>query len=159
MSTNTLPQVTESEKLSPNTIIPLYVIDATNFGAGILRFCNDSMPDGTDVAWNGDAYARFPIQVTGFDYSSRGQLPRPKISVSNVYGTFTALNKAYQDLTRARFIRRRVFFRNLDGQPGADPNAHYPEDIFFFLRKIQQTKNSVQYELASALEIDGLAIP
>lgn len=159
MSTSNLQIQKEQELFDPNFVVPMYVIDAGRLGGDILRFCNYTLPDGNDVLWQANTYARWPMTVDGFEFSSAGQLPRLKVTFSNVFGTFTAFNRGFADLTRALFIRKRAFFKHLDGQAAENPNIHYPDDIFTFSRKIIENKNIVQYEMTSELEIDNLALP
>jgi lambda family phage minor tail protein L len=159
MSADTLIPLQEAEKLSPNAIISMFVLDATGIGGGIFRFSPLSRADGSDIVWQGDTYTRFPLKAEGYEFSTKGELPRPRVTFSNLFGVFTALNLGYQDLTRARFTRKRCYKKNLDGEAQANPNASYPDDVFFIGRKIIQNKQLVQYELVSSLEIDGPQIP
>ena len=43
-----------------------------------------------EIVWAGNSYQRFPIEATGFAYQ-RGQIPRPKLIVSNALGTISAI--------------------------------------------------------------------
>ncbi len=159
MGADTQTVLQEAEKFSPTALIHLYVIDASNIGGGIFRFSNDCLPDGTDIVWQGNTYARYPVKADGFEFSAKGQLPRPRLVFSNLFGTFTALNRGFNDLSRAKFIRKRCYFKNLPGQPQANSNAAYPDDVYSFFRKVSQNKQQVEYELASAMEIDGPYLP
>jgi len=40
-----------------------------------------------------------------------------------------------------------------------DPNAYFPEDIYFIDRKSGENKNSVEFELASPFDLQGLKLP
>ena len=40
-----------------------------------------------EIVWAGNSYQRFPIEATGFAYQ-RGQIPRPKLVVSNALGNY-----------------------------------------------------------------------
>ena len=43
-----------------------------------------------NIVWAGNSYTRFPIVAEGFAFQ-RGQLPRPKLVVSNAFGTISAI--------------------------------------------------------------------
>ncbi len=120
---------------------------------------------GANVVFSGVTYVAFPIEVTGFGMKAKGELPRPTMNIANVAGTITALVLSFDDLVGAKVTRRRTFARYLDTQPGgavnpdADPNAQYPPDVFYVNRKVSENKLSVQFELTTALDVDGLKLP
>ena len=119
-----------------------------------------------------------PIQATGFAYQ-RGQLPRPKLSVSNALGTITAIllnvNKvtAGNDLSAATVTRIRTLARYLDavnfppdedgvqvnplGTP--DPTAEFPREIYKIDRKSAENRNLVEFELAAVFDLIGVRAP
>ena len=69
--------------------------------------------------------------------SAKGELPRPKVSITNVQGLFSGLIRMYDDLIGAKLTRKRTFARYLDavnfknGNPTADPNVQFPDDIWY----------------------------
>ena len=72
-----------------------------------------------EIIWASNSYQRFPIEATGFAYQ-RGQIPRPKLVVSNALGTISAIlllvnqTTTGNDLTGATFTRIRTMARFLD---------------------------------------------
>lgn len=154
-----LEQIT---RLQTSAVIHLYVLDATALGGGILRFAPTSgaadEPART-ITWRGEEYTPWPIEAAGFELKSQGTLPRPQLRVANVMGTFTALCLAHQDMVGARFIRKRTFAVYLDGSPTADPLAAFPDDIFRIEKKSYEDKNSVEFELVTSLELEGVNLP
>ena len=106
-----------------------------------------------------------PIEASGFDVNSKGTLTRPKIKISNAKGLFSALIRQMDDLIGAKLIRRRTFARYLDeknfknGNPYADPTQCFPEDLWFFDQKITETKDYIEWELASAFDLQGVKLP
>ena len=54
-----------------------------------------------------------PIQATGFDFTSK-KLPRPRLSISNILGTFTTLILTVPGLEGAKVTRIRTLSRYID---------------------------------------------
>lgn len=104
----------EIQKLTPSAIIELYEIDASVVGGTIYRFHSGKNLGMTDVVWQGNTYSAFPIEASDFEWNGKGQMPRPKVQVSNVLGTITALVLAYQDLVGCKFTRIRTLAKYLD---------------------------------------------
>lgn len=169
----------EIQKLAPSAIIELFVLDATAFGGGLYRFHAGTNQLSANIVWQGDTYTAFPIQATGFDYSGNGQLPRPKIAVANALGTITALVLNYDDLLGAKLTRKRTLAQYLDDVnfnaqsleldfvaqdyririSAADPNAEFADDVFYVDRKVNETKDVVEFELAAAFDVAGVQLP
>jgi phage-related protein len=41
----------------------------------------------------------------------------------------------------------------------ADPNAHLPDEVYYVHRKTVETKEGIEFELSSILEVDGVSFP
>ena len=155
--------------LEPNAIIELFQLhlDATLHGsADIYYFHNGVNADVTgNITWNGQEYFRLPLEATGFDYSSSGSLPRPKLAVSNIGSSITELLlqvnliTAGNDLGGAKVIRIRTLKKYLDGQPAADPHAQFPSEIWYVDRKSNENRAVVEFELASKFDLVGVMLP
>lgn len=164
----TTPETITSEiqKLAPSAVIELFEIDLTDIGGDLLRFHAGTNSLRANVVWNGNTYARFPVEATGFEISGNGQLPRPKLAVSNVLGTITTLVLAYRSLLGAKFTRRRTLVKYLDAinfdggvNPTEDPTAEYVPDIFYIDRKSMENRDIVEFELASPMDLAGVQLP
>ena len=170
--------VSELQKIAPSAIIELYELhlDATLHGVStIYRFhAGTNEVNNGDIVWNGNTYLRFPVEVTGFEFSGGGQLPRPKLQVSNAMSYVTAILLAVNnfntgnDLIGAKFIRIRTLARYLDavnfvgnvnpyGTP--DPTAEFPQEIYFIDRKTSENIASVEWDLAAAFDLMGVRAP
>ncbi|OXE37449.1 MAG: phage minor tail protein L [Phenylobacterium zucineum] len=155
----------EVQKLAPSAIIELFEIDASVVGGGVYRFHSGKNEYVADIKWQGVTYSAFPIDATGFEWNGKGQMPRPKVTVSNVLGTITALVLAYQDLIGCKFTRIRTLAKYLDaanfiaGNPDADPTAEFPRDVYYIDRKSSETNEAVEFELAASLDLAGVALP
>lgn len=149
------------QKLELGALIELFEIDTTTIGGSEKFYFYPGNPEGlAPLLWQGITYQPFPIKAEGFEMSARGTLPRPTLTVSDVTGVLSVLVRDYDDLLGARVVRRRTYDMYLDGRPGADPDQHLPDDIFFVERKPRAISGiDVQFELASAMDLEGVQLP
>ena len=166
------------QSTSPGSVIELFSIQLKTelHGANTLyRFHNGANLNANgEVVWAGNSYLRFPIDCSGFEFGSTGTLPRPKISISNIFGTITAIMQDVNettvgnDLNGATFTRIRTLARYLDaanftggtnpfGTP--DPTAEFPQEIYFLDRKVTETRDIVTWEAQSALDLINVKLP
>jgi len=156
---------TDFQRLEPGSIVELFELDLTVFLGELLRFHAGTNGLLANVVWNGNTYTAFPVAASGFEFNGQGQAPRPKLMVSNVVGSITALVLQYDDLVGAKVTRRRTLAKYLDavnfpaGNPAADPTAEFPADIFYIDRKSVETNEIVEFELAPAMDITGVMLP
>ena len=175
MSTD--PVFSEVQKINPSAIIELFVLQLDNALHGattIYRFhAGSNLNANGEIVFAGNTYLRFPIEATGFAYQ-RGQLPRPKLRVSNATGLISSIlvsvNKVTRgnDLTGATFTRIRTMARFLDAInfPGntnplgtPDPSAEFKRQVFTIDRKSAETREVVEFELAASLDMAGVRAP
>lgn len=149
----------EAAGLQPSALVSLYKVDVSTLGGGILNLAPYMQGQAQTVFWQGVEYTGYPIEFTGHEFKGQGTTPRPTVRFANVGGVFTSLCLNYNNLAGATFTRKRTFARFLDGQPDADPTAALPDDVFEFDRKSYEDRNWVEFELASALEVDGVMLP
>ena len=148
------------QQLDADSLIELFVIDLTLIGGTDVFYLHAGTNSiGGAVVWQGVAYQPWPMQVEGFDVNVRGALPRPTMHVANVLNTLVPYVEEFDDLVGASVRRRRTFARYLDGQPTADPNQHYPDDLYYVERKTQDDGTVLGFELASALDLEGIRLP
>lgn len=130
-----------------------------------LRFFADLNLNATELTWQSNKYALFPVQVDGFEYSLSGQLPTPSIVVANIGGLLTALSMSLGDFLGVKVTRKRTMLKFLDavnftgGNLSADPTAEFPQEIYFVDRKVEETSEYIKYELASSLDITSVKLP
>ena len=175
MSTD--PVFSEVQKINPSAIIELFVLQLDNALHGattIYRFhAGSNLNANGEIVFAGNTYLRFPIEATGFAYQ-RGQLPRPKLRVSNATGLISSIlvsvNQVTRgnDLTGATFTRIRTMARFLDAVnfPGntnplgtPDPSAEFKRQVFTIDRKSAETREVVEFELAASLDMAGVRAP
>lgn len=157
----------EIQSLSPSAIVELFVLDATNLDGGEISYFHA----GTNklcapVWWQGNEYTPMPVEGEGFDLTAKGDLPKPKIRIANVNGLFSAAVRESDDLINCRVIRKRTFAKYLDAKnfpsgtnPDADPNQHLPDQVWFIDRKVTENKYMIEWELASAFDVQGVQLP
>jgi phage-related protein len=188
--------VSALQEIAPGAIIELFELELNTaqhdanetfyFHAGV----NATGTNG-NIIWNSQAYLAFPIEAEGFEYSGNGQLPRPKIRISNILSTITALLLTLPDgLEGAKFTRIRTLGRYLDAanfpasgdilltedsfallledggsillepvNPTEDPTAEFPREVYYVDRKVIETRDVVEFELASAFDLIGVRAP
>ena len=167
----------EVQKINPSSIIELFTLQLDNSLHGattIYRFHSGSNLNANgEIVWAGNSYLRFPITAEGFAYQ-RGQIPRPKLIVSNALGTISAIlllvneTTPGNDLTGATFTRIRTMARFIDAVnfPGnsnpfgtPDPTAEFKRQIYTVDRKSAENRNTVEFELAGAIDMAGVRAP
>ena len=173
-------------KINPGSVIELFTltlnpalhgtnnpgIPTANAENNIYRFHAGTNQVNTNIKWAGKFYEKFPVVAEGFAFQ-RGQLPRPKLTVSNALGTISAIlltvNEitAGNDLTGATVTRIRTLARFIDndnftgnnpfGTP--DPNAEFPREIYSVDRKSAENREVVEFELAAVFDLAGIRVP
>ena len=158
------------QMLDPGAILELIEIDLspitkTDTATDHFYFHAGTNDLGGPVVWQGKTYSPYPVETEGFEASTKGTLPRPRLRAANVSGLLTAANLELGDLVGAKVIRRRTFAAYLDavnfsaGNAGADPNQHLPDDVFYVERKVSSNNVMVEWELASAMDLEGVQLP
>ena len=174
---STGPVFNEVQKINPSAIIELFTLQLDNSLHGattVYRFHSGSNLNANGkIVWAGNDYLRFPIEATGFAYQ-RGQIPRPKLVVSNALGTISSIlltvnqTTTGNDLTGATFTRIRTMARFLDAVnfPGntnpfgtPDPTAEFKRQIFKIDRKATENREVVEFELAGSIDMAGVRAP
>lgn len=152
------------ERLKPDALIELFEFDATELGEGILRWHSGTV-NGNNIVWQGNEYQRFPIQASGFETNGKGTLPRPTMRAANIGGQLGAYIATIDDALGVKVTRRRTMARYLDevnfpnGNPTADPTSHLPDEVYFVSRKTNQNAIFIEFELATAWDVNGLMLP
>jgi len=149
-----LPEVVDLFTLDIAVLLP-----AGSAEQSIYRFCNWSQVNGTDVVYDGNTYVALPLQASGFELNTSGQLERPSITFANVGLAITGLTNTYEDLVGATVQRIRTLTTYLDGEPNADPDAYWGPDEWVVEQKTNETKLSVTFQLAVPFDLEGRSLP
>jgi lambda family phage minor tail protein L len=163
----------ELQKIAPSAVIELFELQLNTVQHGtneIYRFhAGISLNNNGEVVWNNNTYLRFPVEAEGFEYTGKGTLPRPKLKCSNILGTITAIIASLpRGLEGAKVSRIRTLARYLDavnfpddtnpyGTP--DPTAEFPREVYFIDRKVTETRDIVEFELAASFDLAGVRAP
>ena len=184
------------QQIAPSAVIELFELELNaaqhgvnetyRFHAGVNATGNNG-----DIIWNSQAYMRFPLEAEGFEYSGQGQLPRPKLRISNIFGNITALILTLPNgLEGAKVTRIRTLGRYLDSanfpasgdilltedsfallledsssilldptNPTEDPTAEFPREIYYVDRKVVETRDVIEFELAAVFDLIGVRAP
>ena len=163
------------QSINPSAIIELFTLQLSTalHGANtIYRFhAGSNLNANGQIVWAGNAYLRFPIQATGFAFQ-KGQLPRPKIAISNATGLVSAIlltvneETTGNDLTGATVTRIRTLAKFIDAvnfadgtNATADNTAEFPQEVYSIDRKSTETRDIVEFELAAPTDLAGIRIP
>ena len=187
--------VSELQKINPSNIVELFQLqlDTTIHGANTTYYFHNGVNQNTNsnLIFDNLEYTRMPIEATGFEFNGK-QLPRPRITISNVLGTFTTILLTLpQGLEGAKVTRIRTLQRYIDntnfiggeillengsnlllengsaidmesginpfGTP--DPTATFPNEVYYIDRKITETRDIIQFELAASFDLNGVRLP
>ena len=163
------------QSINPSAIIELFTLQLSTALHGdntIYRFhAGSNLKANGQIRWQDNFYLRFPIQASGFAFQ-RGQLPRPKIIISNATGLISSIlltvneTTTGNDLTGATVTRIRTLAKFLDAanfadgtNATADPTAEFPQEIYSIDRKSTETREVVEFELAAPTDLAGVRIP
>ena len=141
------------------------------------------------IHFGGKVYEPFPVQTEGFDMTSKGTLPRPRLTISNLSpslsNTFTVANGGSalpagtisammlevnkitvgNDLIGSTLVRIRTLRKFLDSanfnstNATADSTQKFPDEIYMIARKVLENQEIVQFECASMFDMAGIRGP
>ena len=166
--------VSDLQSIAPSAIIELFQLELNAAQHGVnetyyFHAGTNATGSNGDIIWNGQAYLAFPIEATEFEYTGTGSLPRPKLRVSNIYGTITGIILTLPNgLEGAKVTRIRTLARYIDGVnfPGGtnplgtpDPTAEFPREIYYIDRKASENRDLIEFELAAAFDLVGVRAP
>lgn len=157
----------EIQLLERSALIELFILDSTNLPEGdILYFHAGTNKLSGPVVWQGKTYEPMPIQASGFDVTTQGALPRPKVQIANINGLLSAEVKKYDDFVGCKIIRKQTLAKFLDTinfpdgiNSTADPSQFLPDQTWFVERKVTETRYSIEFELSSAMDLMGVQLP
>lgn len=100
-------------------------------------------------------YIPFPVESEGWEVRGSGSLPRPTVRFANINQYWSAHLSNYDDLVGAKVIRRRTLQKHL----GTKPPVEFNRDVYYIERKTTETATMVEFELASAFDVQGIQLP
>ena len=184
--------ISELQSLNPSSLIELFtlqLVEGTHYATGnpdsvptIFRFhAGTSMNSNANIIWQGDTYQKFPIDAQGFEFSGKGRIPRPQLTMSNLGGITRSgsvlsvtdlliivnLTTPHNDLLGATVTRLLVLASSLDNanfssgsNPFGTPNSNeLPQEIYVIDRKMSESRNLVSFELTAANDTQNKRVP
>lgn len=136
----------------------LYFHDGSNGTADITWYSllNDNDFGSTSTSKYGQqTYSAFPVESEGWEVRGSGTLPRPTVRFANINQYWSAHLSNYDDLIGAKVIRRRTLQKHL----GTNPPIEFNRDVYYVERKTTETATLVEFELASAFDVQGVSLP
>lgn len=169
------------QKLEPGNAVRLIEVDGTAFGVSdVLRFHSHNIPhteaeieaaggDESQLAakslwWQGNEYKAWPYELDGIEASTSDSSASPTLSVGNLDASITALCLAYDDMLQAKVTIHNTLAQYLDaknfadGNPTADPLQDKMQ-VWYIDAKSSETNETVEFALASPLDLQGLMLP
>ena len=163
------------QDINPSAIIELFTLQLSTALHGentIYRFhAGSNLNANGKIVWAGNEYLRFPVQASGFAFQ-KGQLPRPKLIISNATGLISSIllsvneTTTRNDLKGATVTRIRTLAKFIDAVNFADgtnatedSTAEFPQEIYSIDRKATESREVVEFELAAPTDLAGVRIP
>ena len=165
----TVPQSIQEQlqSLEPSAIIELFELELTEAVNGVDQtyYYHAGTNELTaNIVFNGITYTAYPIEVEGFQVTSKGTLPRPSMTIANANNAISSLLALYNPL-QAKVKRIRTCKKFLDavnfssGNATADPTAKFEDEIWYIDRVANENPQVVEFELTSKLDLTNLALP
>ena len=148
----------DEQRLDVGTVVELFEIDASAVGGNRHRFVPGPW-NGAPVTYDKVVYTPTPVALTGLGYSLAGPAPRPTLCISRLNAAIANAAVGTERWRGAKLTRLRTLARYLDGQPQADPERHWPAEIWIVERCASATKGEVVWQLASPLDLGGRTLP
>lgn len=152
---------TDLRSSNPDALIELFELELSQeatiyFHAGVDE-------DYTNIEFDGNTYIALPVSMTGLEVSSEGSSARPVVQIANVTNVFkSALNDEsfkFGDLIGTRLTKRRTLAKYLTGGTEEDNPFEFPVSAYIIDRVSGETSLSVEFELASPFDVEGVKIP
>ena len=181
----------ELNKINPSSVIQLYELELTvglhiptgnpNNLDTVFRFhAGANLNNFGQIIFNGNSYQRVAVKVEGFEDTSKGTIPRPTLTFSNLGGItkdttvmtmsdfLNVVNTVTpgNDLLNAKVTRLLPLASALDNanfvgdNPFGTPSTDKLQDrIYYIDRKAVENRQIVQFELVSVLDLQNKKIP
>lgn len=191
----------EYRRFSPSSIVTLFEIDLEGLlidtgevydqqtrHDAVFRFHNNLKLFKQDIIWRGQIYRALPIKAEGFESTTRGALPVPRITIfsNDEFAPhlldFRGQLKKLDDLIGGKVTRIKTFSKYLDEANfftrvagvktpfgnierivpedfEPDPLAEFPREVYFIERKSAENRSGIEFELSSAIDFENIKLP
>ena len=94
--------ISDVNGLEPGELIDLFELDMSTGTAAstisIFRWHSGYNENLQEIIWQGNRYSAFPIKADGFEWSGKGSIPRPNLTVANITSLLSGVINSYDDL-------------------------------------------------------------
>jgi lambda family phage minor tail protein L len=139
-------------------LLTLYVLDTTML-AGQLFYFTSATDFDTPIVRGGQVYAPLPMDASGFEMTTKGALPQPNITISNIFGAGNLLLDSYNGLVGAELTRFTTLRRFLDDGATPDAHAYITLDKFVVAQKTSHNAVAIIFKLAARMDQQGTQLP
>lgn len=139
-------------------LVTLFQLDTIRLGGPIFYFASAQDFDH-EVAWGGQLYSPLPMDASGFETTTKGAIPQPMITISNLFGAGNLLLDSYRGLVGATVSRILTLARFLDDGSSPDPTAYIQRDVYVVAQKTSHNAAAIVFKLASRMDQEGTAVP
>ena len=119
--------ISDINGLEPGDLVDLFELDMSTGTAAssepIFRWHSGMNENLQEIVWQGNIYSAFPITADGFQWSGKGTIPRPTLTVANITSLLTGVISSYEDLVGSKVTRKRTFAKYLDAYCYAGGNS------------------------------------
>ena len=160
--------IQDVQKQEPGSaVVDLYELQITSsstiyFHAGLEADLTTAQFRDKETPSTVRTYSALPIQMDGFKKASKGNLPRPTLTIANVLTTFgDALGSlTNDDLLGNKITRRRTLVKYLYGQASdQQPPVEFPSEVWYLDRIAGETAVAVTFECAASHDLIGVKVP
>jgi lambda family phage minor tail protein L len=144
--------------LTTEGLITLWQLDTRSLGGPVFYFTSATDFE-TQIYWGGQLYSPIPMDASGFELTTRGAIPQPSVTISNLYGAGNLLLDSYKGLVGADIVRILTLRRFLDDGETPDPAAYITRDRFVVAQKTSHTAVAIAFKLASRMDVEGTQLP
>ena len=139
-------------------LITLFQLDTRNLGGQMFYFTSAEDAE-TAIIWGGQQYAALPMDASGFEMTTRGAIPQPNVTISNLFGAGNLLLDSYKGLIGATLYRILTLRRFLDDGATPDAGAYITRDAFVVSQKTSHNALAIVFKLASRMDQEGVQLP
>ena len=104
--------ISDVNKLEPGDLIDLFELDISTGTAPstepIFRWHSGMNENYQEIVWQGNRYSAFPIEASGFEFSGKGSIPRPKLTVANITTLLSGVLRVLGQYTTLLPVQRLI---------------------------------------------------
>lgn len=157
----------QTQQFDVGDLVELYDLDTRPLGSSTILYFSPSTYGTTQIEWMSHVYTPIDVESEGFEWSSTGSLPTPKLRISGsalvspgVIATINTLLGSYDNLRGARITRWKTLKKYLDNEATTSDTTQYIHaDVYVINQKTQHNRYLIEFELKAMLDFEGQKIP